>query len=82
MITTLAVVSIIRPHHKCKFPGVVVHSAAVHEGSHVEHVFGVEDLLGRDGTHAAVGNGRCDNARALACQLEGAELRVIEGVNV
>ena len=53
----------------------VVHAAAVHEGADVEDVLRVEDLLGGDGADAAVGDGRGHHARALASQLQGAELK-------
>ena len=53
----------------------VVHPAAVHEGADVEDVLRVEDLLGGDGADAAVGDGRGHHARALASQLQGAELK-------
>ena len=56
----------------------VVHAAAVHEGADVEDVLRVEDLLGGDGADAAVGDGRGHHARALASQLQGAELKLDE----
>ena len=52
----------------------LTHAAAVHEGPHVEDVLWVEDLLGGDRADAAVGDGRSNDAGALACQLERAEL--------
>ena len=67
-------------YHERKFARVVVHAAAVHQGSHVEDVFGVQDLLRGDRTDAAVGDGRRDDAGALARQLERAELNLNKGV--
>ena len=42
---------------KCKLAGVVVHSAAVHEGEGVSDRLGVEDLVLIGGADTSIGHG-------------------------
>lgn len=56
--------------------GEVVHAAGVHQTQCVPHCLGAQHALTRDRADAAVSQGGCHDAGALAGHLNGAQLEV------